>query len=313
MQTPILSVVIPVYNEEPNLALLFNRLSATLDTLLLPFEIIFVNDGSQDRSLDLLHQFHQQRPHHVSIIDFKTNFGQHMAIIAGFEHVRGTYVVTLDADLQNPPEEIPKLLQQLQAGHDVVGGYRTERKDVRLRRWLSKANNWLRRKITHIEMTDQGCMLRGYHRQIVDLIVKSGETTVFIPALAYTYANNPTEIEVDHNHRHAGDSKYNLYSLVRLNFDMMTGFSLVPLQIFTFVGILVSLSSGLLVAYLLTRRLLFGPDVEGVFTLFAIEFFLVGLLLMGLGITGEYIGRIYLAVRQRPRFLIRDKVIARDE
>ena len=305
---PYLSVVIPVYNEQENLEALFTRLTTTLDGLGKPYEILFTNDGSRDRSGAMLREFHQRRPREVRVIDFNGNFGQHMAIMAAFERVRGEVVVTLDADLQNPPEEIPKLLVAMEAGHDVVGGYRKDRQDNVFRRYASKLINAFRARITHIRMRDQGCMLRAYHRRIVDLIAASGETTTFIPALAYGYAANPTEVEVEHAARAAGTSKYSLYKLIRLNFDLMTGFSVVPLQLFTLFGMVLSVLSGLFVAYLFIRRLVIGPEAEGVFTLFAILYFLVAVGILGLGIIGEYIGRIYQEVRRRPRFVIREVV-----
>lgn len=308
MGNPYLSIVIPVYNEQDNLEDLFARLFAVLDRLGRPFEVIFTNDGSRDRSGLILRDLFRRRPREVRVIDFNGNFGQHMAIMAAFEKVRGEVVVTLDADLQNPPEEIPKLLEAIEGGHDVVGGYRKNRRDTWFRRYASRLMNGLRASITHIEMRDQGCMLRAYRRQIVDNITASGEVSTFIPALAYSYAANPTEIEVAHAERAAGESKYRLYDLVRLNFDLMTGFSIVPLQAFTLVGLLVSLLSTLFVVYLFIRRLVIGPEVEGVFTLFAILYFLVGIAIMGLGIIGEYIGRIYQEVRRRPRFVIREVV-----
>ncbi len=181
----------------------------------------------------------------MRVIDFNGNFGQHMAIMAAFERVRGDVVVTLDADLQNPPEEIPKLLAAIEAGHDVVGGYRKNRQDTFFRKYASKIINGIRAKITNIRMRDQGCMLRAYRKNIIESIVASGETSTFIPALAYSFAANPTEVEVEHAARAAGESKYRLYDLIRLNFDLMTGFSVVPLQVFTLFGMVVSILSTL--------------------------------------------------------------------
>ena len=306
MAQPYLTVVIPVYNEQENLPALFARLTTVLDRIGKPYEILFTNDGSRDNSLALLRDFHQQRPKQVRVIDFNGNFGQHMAIMAAFERARGEVIVTLDADLQNPPEEIPKLLAEIDNGHDVVGGYRKDRQDSWFRRRASRLLNVVRETTTHIRMRDQGCMLRAYRRNIVEHIIASGETSTFIPALAMSYAANPTEVEVEHAARAAGASKYNLYKLIRLNFDLMTGFSVVPLQVFTFFGILISVGSLLFVVYLFIRRLIIGPEVQGVFTLFAILYFLVGVGIMGLGVIGEYIGRIYQEVRRRPRFMIRD-------
>ncbi len=305
MPKPYISIVIPVYNEQDNLEALFARLATTMDRIGKPWEVLFTNDGSRDRSGLLLQEFHNRRPKEVRVIDFNGNFGQHMAIMAAFERVRGEVVVTLDADLQNPPEEIPKLLAAVEAGHDSVGGYRKNRQDTFFRKYASRIINGIRAKITRIQMRDQGCMLRAYRRSIVDNIVTSGETSTFIPALAYSYSANPGEVEVEHAARAAGASKYRLYDLVRLNFDLMTGFSVVPLQVFTVFGIVVSILSLLFVVFLFIRRIVVGPEAEGVFTLFAILYFLVGIGIMGLGIIGEYIGRIYKEVRRRPRFVVR--------
>jgi len=306
MRRPYISIVIPVYNEQENLEPLFERLTNVMDTIGKPFEIVFTNDGSRDRSGIILKEFYERRPDEVRVIEFNGNFGQHMAIMAAFERVRGDIIVTLDADLQNPPEEIPKLLTAIEAGHDVAGGYRKNRKDTLFRKYASKMINGIRSKITNIRMRDQGCMLRAYRKKIIDSIVASQETSTFIPALAFSYASNPTEVEVGHAARSVGESKYGLYDLIRLNFDLMTGFSVVPLQIFTLFGIIISLLSSLFVVYLFIRRLVIGPEAEGVFTLFAILYFLVGIGIMGLGIIGEYIGRIYKEVRRRPRFIIRE-------
>jgi undecaprenyl-phosphate 4-deoxy-4-formamido-L-arabinose transferase len=305
MSKPYVSIVIPVYNEQENLQALFTRLTAVMDKFGKPYEILFTNDGSRDRSGAMLEEFHKQRPGEVRFIDFNGNFGQHMAIMAAFERVRGDVVVTLDADLQNPPEEIPKLLAAIEAGHDVVGGYRKNRHDSFFRKYASRIINGIRAKITNIRMRDQGCMLRAYRKNIVENIVASQETSTFIPALAYSYAAKPTEVEVEHAARAAGESKYKLYDLIRLNFDLMTGFSVVPLQVFTLFGMIVSIFSTVFVIFLFIRRLVVGPEAEGVFTLFAILYFLVGVGIMGLGIIGEYIGRIYKEVRRRPRFVIR--------
>ena len=299
-----LSVVIPVYNEEHGLAALFARLYPALDRLGVAYEIIFVNDGSRDGSAAMLREQFQRRPDVTRVILFNGNFGQHMAIMAGFEKVRGRRVVTLDADLQNPPEEIARLVAKMDEGHDYVGTIRRMRRDSAFRRYASKTMNLVRERITRIRMTDQGCMLRAYSREIVEAINSCRELNTYIPALAYTFAQRPVEIEVDHEERTAGESKYSLYQLIRLNFDLMTAFSLVPLQLYSLAGMLISLLSILFVAYLAVRRLLIGPEAEGVFTLFGIVFFLLGIALFGIGLLGEYVGRISQQVRERPRYLI---------
>jgi undecaprenyl-phosphate 4-deoxy-4-formamido-L-arabinose transferase len=304
MQTPTLSIVIPVYNEEAGLATLFARLYPALDALGEPYEVVFVNDGSRDRSAAILREQFAARPDVTRVILFAANAGQHMAIMAGFEHCRGDIVITLDADLQNPPEEIGKLVAKMREGHDYVGSIRRKRQDSLFRTWASKAMNRLREKITRIKITDQGNMLRAYSRGVVNAINSCKEVATFIPALAYTFARSPAEVVVEHEERAAGESKYSLYSLIRLNFDLMTGFSLVPLQWFSMLGIFVSLGSAALFVLLIARRLILGPEAEGLFTLFALMFFLIGLALFGIGLLGEYIGRIYQQVRHRPRYLV---------
>ncbi|MFN0316850.1 MAG: glycosyltransferase [Burkholderiales bacterium] len=304
MLAPELSVIIPVYNEEDGLPALFARLYPALDRLHVPYEVLFINDGSVDRSAAMLREQFQRRPDVTRVLLFNGNFGQHMAIMAGFENARGKRVVTLDADLQNPPEEIGALLAAMDRGHDYVGTIRRMRQDTAFRRYASRAMNRLREKLTKIKMTDQGCMLRAYSRGIVDAINKCREVNTFIPALAFTFAQNPTEVEVGHEERTAGESKYSLYKLIRLNFDLVTGFSIAPLQTFSFFGIVLSILSAFFVAYLVVRRLVVGPEAEGVFTLFAITFFLIGILLFGIGLLGEYVGRIYQQVRERPRYIV---------
>lgn len=301
---PELSVVIPVYNEEAGLAKLFARLYPALDKLDLPYEVIFVNDGSRDNSARILSDQFRVRPDVTRVVLFNGNYGQHMAILAGFQATRGNIIITLDADLQNPPEEIGNLIAKMREGYDYVGSIRRERQDSAWRTHASKAMNKLREKITRIKMTDQGNMLRAYGRNVIDLINQCSEVNTFIPALAYTFAHKPTEIVVEHEERAAGESKYSLYSLIRLNFDLVTGFSLVPLQFFSMLGIGLSFVSAALFVVLLVRRFLFGAEVEGVFTLFAIAFFLMGVILFGIGLVGEYVGRIYQQVRGRPRYVV---------
>ncbi|MGB8338651.1 MAG: glycosyltransferase [Burkholderiales bacterium] len=304
MIAPKASVIIPVYNEEAGLQSLFERLYPALDKLNAPYEIIFINDGSRDKSAAMLREQFQQRPDVTRVILFNGNFGQHMAIMAGFENARGQYVVTLDADLQNPPEEIGKLLAKMDEGYDYVGSIRILRQDSAWRRFASLAMNRLRERITKIKMTDQGCMLRAYDRSIIDAINSTREMNTYIPALAYSFASRPTEIMVQHEERAAGESKYSLYSLIRLNFDLVTGFSIMPLQMFSLIGIALSIFSALFVVYLAIRRFIVGPEAEGLFTLFGITFFLIGVMLFGIGLLGEYVGRIYQQVRHRPRFIV---------
>lgn len=303
---PYISVVIPVHNEQETLEILYQRLTKAMDALERSYEIILVNDGSTDRSAEILAQLHQRRPEQIRVIEFNGNFGQHMAIMAGFENVRGDIIISMDADLQNPPEEIGKLVAAMEQGHDVVNTYRMDRQDSAWRLWVSKWHNRIRSwMIPKFKMRDEGCMLRAYRRSIVDLMASTQETSTFIPVLALMYASSPTEVGVKHEERSAGETSYNLYKLIRYNFDLITNFSVVPLQLFTFMGVGISGFSFVFFIYLMLRRLWIGPEVQGVFTLFAILFFLIGIVLFGLGVVGEYVGRIYQEVRKRPRFVIK--------
>jgi undecaprenyl-phosphate 4-deoxy-4-formamido-L-arabinose transferase len=281
-----------------------DRLLPVMRGLGKPFEIIFTDDGSRDRTLAILKGMLPVIPE-LRLIEFNGNFGQHMAILAAFERSAGEIVITLDADLQNPPEEIPRLVAEVEKGFDVVGTIRLKRQDTFFRKAASRIVNITTNKMTGMKMSDYGCMLRAYHRDVVDNINHCQETTTFIPALAQTFAANPTEIEVGHAERSEGESKYSLYSLIRLNFDLMTGFSVVPLQLFALLGVFTSLFSVGFALFLMIRRFIIGAEVEGVFTLFAILFFFIGIVIFGIGLVGEYIGRIYQEVRKRPRYVVR--------
>jgi len=300
------SVVIPVFNEEANLPNLLPRLLPALEGLKKPYEVIFIDDGSRDKSAEILRSIAEKNQNLV-LVELSRNFGQHPAILAGFQHVTGDVAITLDADLQNPPEEIPKLVDKIAEGFDVVGGIRQMRQDSLFRRAASKIVNKITVRLTGMKLSDFGCMLRAYSRDVVDLINKSDENSTFIPALGLLFAQHPIEIPVAHAARAGGESKYSLWRLIRLNFDLMTGFSVVPLQLFTLSGFVVAGGGLIFGFYLLFRRyiLLGESEAEGVFTLFAIAFVVMGVLMAGLGIVGEYIGRIYQEVRGRPRFLVR--------
>jgi undecaprenyl-phosphate 4-deoxy-4-formamido-L-arabinose transferase len=309
---PELSMIIPVYNEEQVLPGLFGRLYPALDALRRSYEIVFVDDGSRDRSSRLLKDAFELRPDVTRVVSFAANFGQHRAILAGFAQSRGRYVITLDADLQNPPEEISRVLAELEAGHDYVGTIRLQRKDVAWRRYASRLINAIRERTTRVRITDQGSMFRGYARSVVDAVNQCSEYNTFVPALAFTFATSPMEIHVAHETRGAGVSKYSLFQLMRLNFDLMTGFSTAPMQWFSGFGIGIAILSVLFVVFLAVRRLIVGPEAEGVFTLFAIAFFLIGVALFGVGLIGEYVSRIYDEVRHRPRYIV-GNVLERDE
>jgi undecaprenyl-phosphate 4-deoxy-4-formamido-L-arabinose transferase len=302
---PEISVVIPVYNEEDNLRELGERLLGALTGMGRTFEVIFVDDGSTDQSWQLLTELNREHPQHIRALQFHRNFGQHQAIFAGFQAARGQVIVTLDADLQNPPEEIPRLVAKLEEGYDTVGGWRENRRDSLFRRLPSQLVNYLMSRVTGVKLRDYGCMLRAYRREVIDSINQCQESSSFIPALANLFSHKVAEIPVGHAERERGQSKYSLFKLLRLNFDLMTGFSNLPIHLVGFLGVAIALLGLLFGVYLFIRRIFVGPEVQGVFTLFAILFVFVGLNTLGLALIGEYVGRIYREVRQRPRFVIR--------
>lgn len=303
-EPPEVSVVIPVFNEAATLPALHERLGRALDGLGRRSEIVYVDDGSRDDSLAMLRAL-SARDGRVMVLELSRNSGQHAAVLAGFAASRGAIVVTLDADLQNPPEEIPRLVAAIEAGHDVVGTWRESRQDPWLRRALSAAINRATAAAVGVPMRDYGCMLRAYRREIVTQIVECNERSLFIPALANALAGRTTEIEVAHAERANGVSRYRPLKLMRLGFDLLTGFSLVPIQLVSLSGIVVALAGMAFGVFLFVRRLVVGPEVEGVFTLFAILFVFIGLLILAVGLLGEYVGRIYLEVRQRPAYRVR--------
>jgi len=302
---PYLSVIIPVFNEEENLRELAERLMRVLTGMGRTFEIILVDDGSTDRSWEILTELHAKYPQNLRALQFNRNFGQHQAIFAGFQAARGQVMITLDADLQNPPEEIPRLVAKLEEGYDTVGGWREDRQDSWFRRLPSHLVNVVMSKVTGTRLRDYGCMLRAYRREVVDSVNQCQESSSFIPALANLYSHRVAEIPVGHVERERGQSKYGLIKLLRLNFDLMTGFSNLPIHAVGFTGVAIAALGLLFGLFLFLRRLLVGPEVGGLFTLFAILFVFVGLNTLGLALIGEYVGRIYREVRGRPRYVIR--------
>jgi undecaprenyl-phosphate 4-deoxy-4-formamido-L-arabinose transferase len=302
----VISVVVPVYNEEPNLPLLMDRLEAALRKTEKPNEIVFVDDGSRDDSLEVLKGFIGRTG--VRVLELTRNYGQHSAIMSGFSIVRGDIIVTIDADLQNPPEEIPSIVRTMEDGnYEVVGTVREMRKDSIIRKFPSRIVNAMTRKITGIHMSDWGCMLRAYRREVVDRMVESQEYSTFIPALATLFAKRMTEIPVGHEERHAGVSNYNLWKLLNLQFDLLTSFSEFPLRVLMYIGTGMAFLGVAFGLVLVAMRLIYGPGwaAQGIFTLFAVLFFFVGVLFFALWIMGQYIGRIYHEVRKRPRYTIR--------
>jgi len=309
MPEPYLSVVVPVFNEEESLPELLSRLSAALQALTKSHEVLLVNDGSRDGSLAVMREAAARDPH-LTVIDFNRNYGQHSAIFAGFEAARGEIIVTIDSDLQNPPEEIGKLVAKMEEGFDVVGSVRINRRDPFFRRLASRLVNRVTSMATGVQLSDYGCMLRAYRRGVVKMLCQSKEISTFIPVLADMFAGRVTEVPVAHAERLKGQSKYSLWKLVCLQFDLMTSFSLWPLRSTMLMGVLMAAASIIVALVLIAGRLIKGHEwaVSGVFTLFAVLFFFVGAMFFALGLLGEYVGRIYMEVRHRPRYVIRQVI-----
>ncbi|OAT21630.1 undecaprenyl-phosphate 4-deoxy-4-formamido-L-arabinose transferase [Proteus myxofaciens] len=304
------SVVIPVYNEEESLPILLERTIKSCKQLEQEYELILVDDGSSDNSAKMLVEAAEIEDNHVIAIILNRNYGQHSAIMAGFNQAEGDLVITLDADLQNPPEEIPRLVKTAEEGYDVVGTRRRNRQDSWFRKTASKMINAMITKATGRSMGDYGCMLRAYRRHIVDAMLQCHERSTFIPILANTFARRTIEIEVAHAEREYGDSKYSFLKLINLMYDLLTCLTTAPLRLLSVVGSVVAIAGFLLAVLLIVLRLIFGAmwAAEGVFTLFAILFMFIGAQFVAMGLLGEYIGRIYNDVRARPRYFIQKVV-----
>ncbi|MCG6937223.1 MAG: glycosyltransferase [Gammaproteobacteria bacterium] len=302
----LISMVIPVYNEEANLTELINRCVAVGDALAFDYELILVDDGSADSSAQMIQQAAEDKQGKVVGVLLNRNYGQHAAVMAGLAQSRGDVVVTLDADLQNPPEEIPKLIEKSAQGFDVVGSVRMNRKDSFFRRTASKIINKAVQKATGVMMTDYGCMLRAYHRNIVNAMLQCHERSTFIPVLANTFARQPCEVPVAHAGRSQDETKYSIMKLINLQFDLLTSMTTFPLRLLSILGGLLALAGFAFSIVLLVTRLVYGAAWagEGVFTVFAILFIFIGVQLLAMGLLGEYIGRIYHDVRARPRYFI---------
>ena len=305
MSAPKISVVIPVYNEELVLEKLFERLIPVMEGMERDYEVILVDDGSRDSSLTIMRSHASQK---VIVVELSRNYGQHAAVFAGFETCTGEIIVTLDADLQNPPEEIPHLVEVMETGeYEVVGTVRMMRQDTAFRKTASKVVNAFTRRITGVHLSDWGCMLRAYKRHVMEYMVASREHSTFIPALATSFAKDITEIEVKHEERFAGESKYSLPKLISLQFDLVTSFSDFPLKLMLYAGLLLAFLGMGFGTLLAVARLAFGAAwaAEGIFTLFAVLFFFVGAQFLAFGVMGEYVGRIYKEVKKRPAYTIR--------
>ena len=312
MSSVYLSLVIPVFNEEKNLAELVERCSKTCGALGKPYEIVLVDDGSKDESAQMIKQASEKQAEVVGVL-LNRNYGQHAAVMAGLDQASGDVVVTLDADLQNPPEEIPKLLAEIDKGYDVVGSVRQMRKDSVFRRLSSWLVNKAVQTATGVLMHDYGCMLRAYRRPIVHAMLQCHERSTFIPVLANMFAHKTTEVPVEHAARENDESKYSFLKLINLQFDLLTSMTTFPLRLLSLIGGGMAILGFILSGLLLVLRIMYGAEwaAQGVLTVFSILFLFIGMQLLAMGLLGEYIGRIYNDVRARPRYFVREVVSQR--
>lgn len=313
-----LSIIIPVFNEEANIRPLYTQLKEVLEGLGLSYEVIAVDDGSSDGSLAILKELHAQDKH-LKVIRFRRNFGQTAAFAAGFDHSEGKVVLTIDADLQNDPADVPALLEKVEEGYDVVSGWRMDRQDPFLSRRLpSMIANWLISQVTGVHLHDYGCSLKAYRREVVKGVQLYGELHRFIPALSSWMGVSVTEVPVRHHPRRFGQSKYGISRTSRVILDLITvrfllSYSTRPIQIFGGLG-LVSLTVGVLLGlYLTFVKLILGQDIGSrPLLLLAVLLMLVGVQFVGMGLLGELVVRTYYESQGKPIYAVRE-VLAHEE
>ncbi|NPA53009.1 MAG: glycosyltransferase family 2 protein [Aquificae bacterium] len=309
-----LSVTIPVYNEEENLPILYEKLKKVLDNLGYTYEIIFIDDGSSDRSWEIIKELAQKDPHVVGI-RFRRNYGQTAAMSAGFEHARGKIVIAMDADLQNDPEDIPKLLQKLEEGYDIVSGWRKDRKDPFISRTLpSKIANWLISKVTGVHLHDYGCSLKAYRADVAKQLDFYGEMHRFLPALAKPLGAKVTEVPVKHHPRKFGKSKYGISRTFKVILDLilvkfLLDYRTKPFRVFGGTGIILILLGFLILAYLVFVKIFFGEDIgDRPLLLFGILFVLSGIMMLSTGIIAELITRTYYESQGKRPYIVKEIV-----
>jgi glycosyltransferase involved in cell wall biosynthesis len=307
-----LSVVIPVYNEEENVDPVYTGLREVLERLGKKYEIIVVDDGSTDGSFESLRWLHASDPS-LKVVRLRRNFGQSAAFAAGFDRAGGRLIVTMDADLQFDPADIPKLLDKIDEGYDIVSGWRLDRQDTYLTRRLpSSVANWLISKITGIKLRDYGCSLKAYRREVIENVQLYGELHRFIPALASSMGVSVAEIPVTHNPRRFGKSKYDLSRTVRVLLDLLTvkfllSYSTRPMQIFGLMGLMSFVVGIIIAAYLSFIRLFLGsPIADRPLLLLAILLIFVGVQLVTMGLLGELTIRIYHEAQGKRIYTVRE-------
>lgn len=309
-----LSVVVPVYNEEENITALYEQLTAVLEPLRLDYEIICADDGSKDRSFELLKAL-AESDSRVKVIRFRRNFGQTAGFSAGFDYASGDVVVTIDADLQNDPASIPLLLDKIAEGYDVVSGWRTDRQDAYLSRKLpSRIANWLISRTTGVRVHDRGCSLRAHRLHVVKEMRLYGELHRFIPDIAAWIGARMAEVPVNHRPRRFGKSKYGLGRTFRVILDLITvrflqGYSTRPIQIFGKWGLILGLLGFLLGLWLTFEKLALGHSIGNRPALvLSLLLMLMGVQLVSIGLLGEITIRTYYEGQGKPIYHVREIV-----
>jgi len=302
-----LSIVVPVFNEVPLLEELHARLQAVCEELGRSYELIFVDDGSTDSSFQMLQKLKAQDPH-IRIIRFTRNFGQQAAVLAAFRHSRGDVVVQIDSDLQNPPEEISKLLDALEENIDLVTTRPRKRQDTLLRNLGSRFLVWLGQTVSGNAFKLNLSSFRAMRRSVIEKIDACSDRSRYMAVLMSWMAVPTVEIEVEHQQRERGETKYSLFTLIKLAWDIVTGFSNLPLRLVTYLGLLGSVLGFLLSAFLLYQRVVQGILIDGFVVLSSVFAFFAGVQLFSIGLLGEYLGRVYLQVQNRPDYIV-DKVV----
>jgi len=310
-----ISVILPVYNEEANLVELNREIVSVLERNAYDYEVIYVDDGSRDGSFTVLTTLHAENPR-IKVIRFRRNFGQTAGMAAGFDHASGDVIITMDADRQNDPEDIPLLLAKMDEGFDLVSGWRFDRQDAMLSRKLpSRIANWLISRITGVHLHDYGCSLKAFHKEVVANIRLYGEMHRFIPAIASWGGVSLAEVKVNHRPRVAGTSKYGISRTFRVILDLVTvkfllQYSARPIHFFGGIG-LVSGVTGFLVALVMTvQRLFFAvPMADRPLLLLAIMLMFIGLQFVTFGLLGELMTRTYHEAQDKPIYVVRETLL----
>ena len=303
----IISVVVPVFNEQVNIKELYRRLFVVLENLNKSWEIVFIDDGSKDESFGVIKDLHQKDPR-VKALKFSRNFGQHIAITAGINYAEGDLVILMDADLQDPPEEIPRLYEKFKEGYDIVYAIRKTRKDPFLKKLASKAFYRIFKLIGNVEISLNTGIFRIISRQAVNEIKRCREKTRFITALMDWTGFSCIGVEIERQARYSGKSKYSFFQSLKLAIDGIISFSHFPLKITTFIGFLIAVFSFLIGAYMLIQKLFFGAPILGYTSIIVSVLFLGGVQLIMIGILGEYVGRIYTEIQNRPMYIVKNKI-----